>query len=203
MITPNLPRPFSRRSFLNHSAKAIAGGALLSGVPLIGRGQSAQAKSGPLKVALVGCGGRGSGAAQQALAADSQVVLTAMGDVFSDRLENSLRNLSKIHPDKVKVDDAHKFVGLDAIDKVLATDVDVVLLTTPPGFRPEHFEKAVKAGKHTFCEKPVATDAPGVRRFLAAAAAHKGHFERAGFGLGGLRPADQGDAAQQGASGEC
>jgi myo-inositol 2-dehydrogenase/D-chiro-inositol 1-dehydrogenase len=165
--------PFSRRSFLNNSAKAIAGGALLGGVPLIGRGQSAQAKSGPLKVALVGCGGRGSGAAKQALAADSQVVLTAMGDVFSDRLENAHKNLSAVHPDKVKVDESQKFVGLDAIDKVLATDVDVVLLTTPPGFRPEHFEKAVQAGKHTFCEKPVATDAPGVRRFLAAAAESK------------------------------
>jgi hypothetical protein len=66
------------------------------------------------------------------------------------------------------VDEGHRFVGLDAIDKVLATDVDVVLLTTPPGFRPEHFTKCVAAGKHTFCEKPVAVDAPGIRTFLAA-----------------------------------
>jgi myo-inositol 2-dehydrogenase/D-chiro-inositol 1-dehydrogenase len=158
---------FSRRSFLQNSA--LAGSALLAGLPLIGRAQSAQAKSGPLKVALVGCGGRGTGAAQQALAADSQVQLTALGDVFSDRLETAHKNLRAIHPDKVKVDDAGKFVGLDAIDKVLASDVDVVLLATPPGFRPEHFEKAVQAGKHTFCEKPVAVDATGVRRFLAAA----------------------------------
>ncbi len=155
----------SRRSFLTKSSAALAGTAIVAGMPAISRG----AETKTLKIALVGCGGRGTGAANQALAADSNIQLVAMADAFSDRLETSLANLRQINGDKVKVDDAHKFVGLDAIDKVLATDVDVVLLTTPPGFRPEHFEKSVAAGKHTFCEKPCATDAPGVRRFLAAA----------------------------------
>ncbi len=155
----------TRRSFLTKSSAALAGTALIAGMPSIGRA----AEEKILKIALVGCGGRGTGAASQALAADKNIELVAMADVFSDHLETSLANLRQISPDKVKVDDAHKFVGLDAIDKVLAMDVDVVLLTTPPGFRAEHFEKAVKAGKHTFCEKPCATDAPGVHRFLAAA----------------------------------
>ncbi len=157
----------SRRSFIGKSSAAVLGGALLGNLPIIGRAQDADAKV--LKIALVGCGGRGTGAANQALQADNNIQLVAMADVFSDQLEKSLSNLRAAAEDKVKVDDAHKFVGLDGIDKVLAMDVDVVLLTTPPGFRPEHFEKCVKAGKHTFCEKPVAVDAPGVRRFLAAA----------------------------------
>ena len=160
--------PLTRRAFLGNTAAAMAGSALIAGAPSIGRAQSAKT----LKVALVGCGGRGSGAAKQALSADSNVVLTAMADIAPDQIDKSLENLKNqfsSEPEKIKVDDARKFVGLDGIDKVLASDVDVVLLTTPPGFRPEHFEKTVKAGKHTFCEKPIATDAPGVRRFLEAA----------------------------------
>ncbi|MDB6172113.1 MAG: oxidoreductase domain protein [Chthoniobacteraceae bacterium] len=168
-MKPPITSPLSRRSFLSTSTGALAGSAILSGVPLIGRA----ADNKTLKVALVGCGGRGSGAASQAISADPNVVLTAMGDVFSDRLEQSYQNLSKMHGDKVKVDPDHRFVGLDAIDKILATDIDVIILTTPPGFRPEHFEKSVNAGKHIFCEKPIATDAVGVRRFLAAAAESK------------------------------
>jgi predicted dehydrogenase len=122
-----------------------------------------------IKVGLIGCGGRGAGAASQALSADKDCVLTAMGDVFSDRLEESLKALTEIHPDRVKVDKAGKFVGFDAYQKVIDSGVDVVLLATPPAFRPDHMEAAVKAGKHTFCEKPVAVDAPGVRKVLAAA----------------------------------
>ncbi|HEV7867673.1 MAG TPA: Gfo/Idh/MocA family oxidoreductase [Chthoniobacteraceae bacterium] len=125
------------------------------------------AASKKLRIALVGCGGRGSGAANQALKADSNVTLAALADVVEEQADKALENLRNQHPDKVT--DTQKFIGLDAIDRVLASDVDVVLLTTPPGFRPEHFEKAVKAGKHVFCEKPVAVDAPGVRRFMEAA----------------------------------
>ena len=92
-----------------------------------------------------------------------------MADIAPDQIEKSLENLRRVAGDKVKVEDAHKFTGLDAVDKVMATDVDVVLLTTPPGFRAEHFEKSVKAGKHAFVEKPVGVDGPTVRRFMAAA----------------------------------
>jgi predicted dehydrogenase len=160
----------SRRSFLTATTTAALGTAIAGSFPAISRGATDDRL---LKVALVGCGGRGNGAANQALAADKNVQLTAIADVFPDQLEKSLQLLSQKHPEKVKLDQVQKFVGLDAIDKVLATDVDVVLLTTPPGFRPEHFAKAVKAGKHTFCEKPIAVDAPGVRAFMAAAAEAK------------------------------
>jgi len=162
--------PLTRRAFLEKSAAAaMATTALASGFPQILRGAE---DTKPIRVALVGCGGRGSGAANQALKADKGTVLVAMADAFKDRLDTSLSNLRatyKNQPEKVTVTPETSFVGLDAIDKVLAMpDVDVVLLTTPPGFRPEHYEKTVKAGKHAFVEKPIAVDAPGYRRFLDA-----------------------------------
>ncbi len=118
-----------------------------------------------LRVGLIGCGGRGSGAARQALLADKNVKLTATGDVFEDRLELSLNSLSKIEEvaDKIDVPPEHRFIGFDAYKQVLATDVDVVLLTTPPQFRPMHLKAAIEGGKHVFAEKPVAVDARGVR----------------------------------------
>ena len=126
-----------------------------------------------LKVGLIGCGGRGSGAASQALNADPNVVLTAMGDAFEDQLQKSLQSLQKEHADKVKVTPEKCFVGLDAYQKVIDSGVDVVLLATPPGFRPVHLKAAVDAGKHIFCEKPMATDAPGVRSVLESVKAAK------------------------------
>ena len=157
--------PLTRRSFVEQSA-ALAGGAVLaSQFPAVLRGATEDKK---LKIALVGCGGRGSGAANQALKADSNVLLSAVADVVPEQADAALNNLRASNAEKI-APDVQKFVGLDSIDKVLGTDVDVVLLTTPPGFRPEHFEKVVAAGKHCFCEKPVATDAPGYRRFLEAA----------------------------------
>ena len=171
--------PLSRRTFISQSAAVLGGTAIAGGFPNVLRGALEDKK---LKIALVGCGGRGSGAANQALTADSNCMLSAVADVVSDQAETALKNLKASHADKVG-DDVQKFVGLDAIDKVLATDVDVVLLTTPPAFRAEHFEKAVKAGKHVFTEKPVATDAPGYRRFMAAArmSREKGLGVQSGF----------------------
>ena len=92
-----------------------------------------------------------------------------MADIAPDQIEKSLENLRHVIGEKVNVEEHNKFTGLDAVDKVMASDVDVVLLTTPPGFRAEHFEKSVKAGKHAFVEKPVGVDGPTVRRFIAAA----------------------------------
>jgi len=157
----------NRRTFLKSTGAAVIAGSL----PYqMGFAQQPSAlSSNTLKVGLIGCGGRGAGAASQAIQADPNVVLTAMGDVFQDRLDESYTALMELHPDKVKVDKAHKFIGFDAYKKVIASDVDVVLLTTPPAFRPDHMMAAVEAGKHTFCEKPVAIDAPGVRKVLAAA----------------------------------
>ena len=124
-----------------------------------------------LKIGLIGCGGRGTGAAGQALSADPNVVLTAMGDAFEDRLKSSLDGLKKNEKfgDRVKVTPETSFVGFDAFQKVIDSGVDVVLLATPPGFRPMHLKAAVDAGKHVFCEKPMATDAPGLRMAMAAA----------------------------------
>ncbi len=157
----------NRRGFLKRTGAVVIGSSLIHQLGFAGH--PLQASSNTLKVGLIGCGGRGAGAASQALQADANVVLTAMGDVFQDRLDESYKELAEMYPEKVKVDKAHKFVGFDAYKKVIESDVDVVLLATPPAFRPDHMMAAVEAGKHAFCEKPVAIDAPGVRKVLAAA----------------------------------
>src|SRR6185295_19054476 len=104
----------------------------------------------------------------QALSTEGPVKLVAMADAFKDRLEGSLNNLSEKHKDRVDVPPDRQFVGFDGYKQAIAL-ADVVILATPPGFRPKQFEEAVRQGKNIFTEKPVATDAPGVRRFLAAA----------------------------------
>ena len=121
-----------------------------------------------IRIGLIGCGGRGTGAAKNALVADSNVKLTAMGDVFEDRLDMSLQSLSKMADVSARVDvpKERQFSGFDAYQKVIDSGVDVVLLCTPPHFRPMHLEAAVQAGKHAFVEKPIAVDAPGVRAVL-------------------------------------
>jgi predicted dehydrogenase len=149
----------SRRNFLKSSA--IAG--TLAAIPNVHA-----AGSGSLRIGLVGCGQRGAGAAAQALAADPDVKLVAMADAFEDRLEASLATLKEDQKliSKIDVKPEARFVGFDAFRKLLASGVDVVLLCTPPHFRPQHLKEAVEAGKHVFAEKPVAVDAPGVRSVL-------------------------------------
>ena len=170
----------SRREFLKTSA--LVGGALAAPAILPGN-LFANTNSDTLKVGLVGCGGRGSGAASQALNADNNVVLVAMADVFEDQLQKSLQSLRAGHPDKVKVVPEKCFVGLDGYQKLIDSGVDVVLLATPPGFRPVHLKAAIDAGKHVFCEKPMATDVPGVRSVMESAkvAKQKGLALVAGF----------------------
>ena len=162
MNTKNDP---SRRDFIRHSSILTAATALAAeiGFPSIMGGAAPGDK---LKIGFVGCGGRGSGAADEALTADANVELYSMGDVFQDKLQSSLRNLKNRHADKINVPAERQFVGLDAYKKVIDSGVDVVLLATPPGFRPIHFKYAVEAGKHVFCEKPMATDAPGLRSVM-------------------------------------
>ncbi|MCX8155002.1 MAG: Gfo/Idh/MocA family oxidoreductase [Verrucomicrobiae bacterium] len=150
----------SRRRFLQTTSAAVVV------APWVLSSARAAAMETPLKIGLVGCGGRGSGAADNALKADPNVQLTALGDVFEAPLRNALAELQRKHADKVKVTPDHCFVGLDAYKKVIESGVDVVLLATPPGFRPQHLAAAVAAGKHVFCEKPMATDAPGVRSIM-------------------------------------
>ncbi|MDN3689911.1 Gfo/Idh/MocA family protein [Cyclobacterium jeungdonense] len=171
----------NRRTFLKSTGTAVIGSTVLPMGFSIRQGFAARRE--PLKVGLIGCGGRGTGAAAQALKADKDAELTCMADIFSDYLEESYQSLKKINPEQVKVSDAQKFVGFDAYQKVLDAGVDVVILTTPPAFRPAHFKAAVDAGKHVFCEKPVAVDAPGVRSVLASAkkAKEKGLSVVSGF----------------------
>jgi len=164
----------SRRDFLKNSTTAAVGG-LLATSALTRAADSAPAGAPILKVGLIGCGGRGTGAALQALKADPGVRLTAMADVFADRLESALATLRKqtAVAKHIDVTPATSFVGLDAFQKVIDSGVDVVLLTSTPAFRPQHLKAAVAAGKHVFCEKPVAVDGAGVRSVLESAAEAK------------------------------
>ncbi len=154
----------SRRGFLMTSTIMIP--AAMAGSLAISRSAHA-AGDGTLKVGLVGCGGRGSGAAVNALNADRGAKLVAMADAFADRLQSSRARLKKMKSDQVAVDDDHCFDGFDGYKKLIESGVDVVLLASPPHFRPKHLKACVEAGKHVLCEKPVAVDAPGVRSILA------------------------------------
>jgi myo-inositol 2-dehydrogenase / D-chiro-inositol 1-dehydrogenase len=164
------PDTTSRRIFLRNSSLIVAGSAIA-----VGSANAQVARSGhafgsdTIKLGLVGCGGRGSQAVQQAMnTTGGEVKLIAMADAFDGRLQKSLGALSRAKRDKLDVPKDRQFVGLNAYKDLLQTDCDMVVLATPPGFRPLHFEAAVKAGKQIFSEKPVAVDAPGVRKFLAA-----------------------------------
>ncbi|HLH03439.1 MAG TPA: Gfo/Idh/MocA family oxidoreductase [Bryobacteraceae bacterium] len=156
-----------RRDFMKTASGAL-GGALAIGFPAI---ISAQTVTKAIKVGLVGCGGRGTGAASQALHADDYAELTATAEVDPAKTDAALTELGRISKiaDRVKVDKANQFIGLEAYQKVLDSGVDVVILATPPGFRPIHLAAAVAAGKHIFCEKPAGTDAPGIRSALQSA----------------------------------
>lgn len=169
----------SRRTFVRAAAVAGAAGtfAALQGAPRAVR----PAGSDRLRVGLIGCGGRGSGAAVQALRADRGAVLFAMGDVFAEKIEASLASIRAecregsqgggrpVADEQIDVPRERCFTGFEAADRVIAS-CDVVLLTTPPHFRPAHLRAAVNAGRHVFCEKPVAVDGPGIRDCMASAA---------------------------------
>ena len=152
-----------RRAFLTAGAFTIVRPELVRG-------------AGPakLKAGLIGAGGRGRQAVVDLLTADPNVEVVAIGDLFEDKLETNLAWLKDQNRfpktfDRVKVDAEHRFTGFDAYKKIIASELDIVMLCTPPGYRPLHFEAAVEAGKHVFCEKPFGTDPVGVRRFMAAA----------------------------------
>lgn len=174
--TTHSPRS-SRRQFLGSAAVAGSALATLS----VERAAHAAGK-GQLRVALIGCGGRGSGAANQMLNVSSDVQLVAMADVDEARLGSSLKNLTAQHAHQVSVPKERQFIGFDAYKQALK-EADVAILATPPGFRPIHFEEAVRQGRHAFMEKPVAVDAPGVRRVLAAAEEAKRKNLKVGVGL--------------------
>jgi len=166
-----LPNPASasidRRAFVRAAAVAAT-------VPLVSPVWGSLRADDRLKVGLVGCGGRGTGAAVNALSADPGAVLWAIADVFPDRIDRCITQLEEnANPEQLALPPERRFGGFDAIDQVIASGVDVVILATPPGFRPAQLEKAVAAGKHVFCEKPMAVDVPGAKRVIAAAKAAK------------------------------
>jgi len=168
----------SRRQFLK-TTSAVMGGAMLGANATIARSANVSG-SDEIKVALIGCGGRGTGAALQALETKGKVTLWAMADAFAGRVESSLgqirrqvrrgkRDGNELFSDsEVKVPKERQFAGLDAYKHAIESGADLVILATPPGFRPAHFEAAVAADRQIFMEKPVAVDAPGVRRVMAA-----------------------------------
>ncbi len=187
---PDNSNPISRRSLLRRTAVGASAFTIVN--PHLVRGAGKET----LRAGLVGCGGRGTQAVVDSLTGNENIELVAMADVFEDHLEGSLKQLREpryigrhagitverngqqktmtaqdlvdsIGP-RIKVEPDHHFVGFDAYQKLLKSDIDIVMLTTPPGYRPVHFEAAVEAGKHVFAEKPIATDATGVRRFMAA-----------------------------------
>lgn len=171
----------NRRDFVKQSS--LIAGSLIAAPFLSQATNFFSGSDNVIKVALIGCGGRGTGAAMQALLSKQNVKLVAMADAFRDRLDSCLKTLSADDVmessggkgnlrDKIDVPEERKFVGFDAYAKAIPL-ADVVILTTPPGFRPIHFEEAVKQNKHIFMEKPVATDPAGVQRVLAAAAIAK------------------------------
>jgi len=154
----------SRRDFIKTSA-LVTGGLVASNFVLPG---AYAAPVNELKLALIGCGGRGTGAAFQALATGHNIKIVAMADAFRDRLDTAYNALNEKYGDKLAVSEDMKFVGFDGYKNAIA-QADVVILATPPGFRPMHFEEAVKQGKQIFMEKPVAVDAAGIRKVLKAA----------------------------------
>ena len=166
----------SRRQFVKQGS-LVAGSLAIS--PLLSRANVFSGADDVIRVALVGCGGRGTGAAMQAMLSKQNVKLVAMADAFPDRLNDCYKALTADDisdwtgtkgniKSRIDVPEERRFVGFDAYQKAIPL-ADVVILATPPGFRPGHFEEAVRQGKHIFMEKPVATDPTGVRKVLAAA----------------------------------
>jgi predicted dehydrogenase len=175
MNTHNPSSPeLTRRDFLKTTSTLAAAASLAPGVFAAG--------DDTLKVALIGCGDRGAGATSQALSTTGPLKLVAMADVFKDHLDTKYDAIKQLHPDRVDVPEENKFVGFDAYQHAIAL-ADVVILTTPPGFRPSHFEEAVRQGKHIFMEKPVAVDGPGIRKVLAAAEEAKKKNLKVGVGF--------------------
>ena len=163
----------TRRQFITTTSAA----AFVSAFPAIASG-----KPDEIKVAMVGCGGRGTGAASQNLTTDKGLRLIAMADISQEQLDKSFGVLKRKHPEQVDVSTANQFIGFDAYKEAIAL-ADLVIIASPQGFHPYHLAEAVRRGKNVFVEKPLAVDAPGVRRVLEAAAEAKKKNLKIGVGL--------------------
>jgi predicted dehydrogenase len=153
----------TRRTFIKNTSKTVAAGLVFSHLPSFSNANGLGQER--IRLGLVGCGGRGTGAVFQALTASKAVQLVAMADVFQHQLDNSFQLTSKDFSDQVNVSKERQFLGLEGYKKVIDA-CDAVILATPPGFRPEHFEYAIESGTHVFLEKPLAVDAPGYRKVI-------------------------------------
>jgi myo-inositol 2-dehydrogenase/D-chiro-inositol 1-dehydrogenase len=173
---------YTRRDFIKTSGAAAIGGAITTN--LLFPTKSFAENTDTIKIGLVGCGGRGSGNVREAMTADKNVVLVAMGDAFQDAIDTHLTALKGVPEiaDRIKVTPQNCFVGFDAYKKVIESDIDVVILATPPGFRSYHIKHAIEKNKHVFCEKPICTDAFGYRSFLETVAEAK--KKKLGIGSG-------------------
>lgn len=159
---PKPPAEDTRRHFIRGSSMLLA-----SALPVGGTTAAAGSNNRPLRVGLVGCGRRGVAIASEALnGRGGEIEIAALADVFSDRVQQAFRTLKGRSPQSVAVQPEARFIGLDAYRRLMDCPLDLVILATPPFFRPLHFAAAVYHGKHVFSEKPIAVDAPGVREFL-------------------------------------
>lgn len=154
----------TRRDFLRSGSAAAA--VAFAAPAILVRERAFAQNADTLKIGLVGCGGRGTGAAGNALTADPNLILWAVGDAFPEPITGAVKGLKEQFGGRIQAEADRQFTGLDAFKKVIDSGVDVVLLASPPGFRPEHLRYAVEKGKHIFCEKPMATDAPGIRHVM-------------------------------------
>jgi myo-inositol 2-dehydrogenase/D-chiro-inositol 1-dehydrogenase len=154
----------TRRDFLKTATTAALATAMAPGGNAFAGARASG--SDAIRIGLIGCGGRGSGAVEDALTSSQGVSLVAMGDLFPDRLSASRDRLREKFGSAIDVPPDRSFTGFDAYQKVLASDINYVVLATPPGFRPTHLGAAVAAGKNIFTEKPVAVDGPGIRTVL-------------------------------------
>lgn len=152
----------TRRNFLKAS---LATGAALTAPLGIVRSAHAASADG-FRVGLIGCGGRGSGAAANAMNAGKDIQIVAMADLFADRLERGYKSLKQQYPEQLQVDDEHKFVGFDAYQKVLDSDINVVIIAAASHFHPAFLKAAIEAGKHVFVEKPHSLDVPGIKSVI-------------------------------------
>ena len=160
--TDKAAKDITRRDFMKASAAVGAATMFAGREKLFAQGTD------KLRVGLIGCGGRGTGAAKDCVRSSENVEIVAMGDLFRDKLDNSLEDLKKEVGEHVSVTEETMFAGFDAYKQVIATDIDMVILGTPPHFRPEHLKATVEAGKHIFMEKPVAVDPVGIRSVIAS-----------------------------------
>ncbi len=154
----------NRRTFVKRTSQTLLAGMVFNTMPIMA--QTNIFGNSKIKLGLIGCGGRGTGAAFQALRASKLVEIVALGDVFKDKVDECFLHLSEnFDKDQVNISKEHRFVGFDAYKQVIES-CDAVILATPPGFRPLHFEWSIQSGKHVFMEKPLAVDAPGYRKII-------------------------------------